>query len=510
MADSSNNTAVQQNRTVHVIRDTVRPVITLYGQANMTVYAGVAYVEPGYSAMDNVDGNITDGVVTTGMVNSTVLGTYTISYDVADSSNNTAVQQNRTVHVVPDTVRPVITLHGSASMTIPLGSPYVEPGYAATDNVDGNVTGSVRVTGAVNHTKLGTYTISYDVADGAGNPAITQNRTVHVADRTPPVITLYGQANITMPLGSTYIEPGYSATDNVDGNVTGRVAVSGAVNGNKLGAYTISYDVADDAGNAAMQQNRTVHVVPDTVRPVIVLHGNASMTIPFGSTYAEPGYSATDNVDGNITGKVAVSGAVNGNKLGAYTISYDVSDSSNNTAIQQNRTVHVADKTPPVITLYGQANMTIALGSKYVEPGYSATDNVDGNVTGSVRVTGAVNHTKVGTYAISYDVADGAGNAAMQQSRTVNVVSDTVRPVITLSGPAKITMYVGNYYVEPGYAATDNIDGDITAKVKVTGTVNILQPGTYTLTYSVTDSSGNAAVSKTRTVVMEQAWYGIP
>ena len=66
----------------------------------------------------------------------------------------------------------------------------------------------------------------------------------------------------------------------------------------------------------------------------------------------------------------------------------------------------------PVITLSGQANMTISIGSTYTEPGYTATDDVDGNITDNVTVSGTVDTSTTGTYTIHYDVSDSSGNAA--------------------------------------------------------------------------------------------------
>ena len=401
--------------------DTIPPVITLSGHTNMTVPFRSTYMEPGYSATDNVDGNITGSVMVSGSVNTGMLGTYTISYDVTDSSNNTAIQQNRIVHVVPDTVLPVITLHGNATITVPFGAAYAEPGYAAIDNVDGNITNKVQVTGSVNSTRLGTYTMSYDVTDSSGNAAVQQSRTVHVKDLSPPVITLSGQSSMTVPFGSKYVEPGYAAIDNIDGNITDKVQVTGSVNSTSLGTYTISYDVTDSSGNAAVQQSRAIQVVPDAVRPVITLHGNATVTVPFGAAYVEPGYAATDNIDGNITGKVQVTGSVNSTRLGTYTMSYDVTDSSGNAAVQQSRTVHVKDLSPPVITLSGPTEITMHTSERYVEHGYAATDNVDGDVTAKVQVRWSQTATP-GVFTVSYDVADSAGNQAVQQTRTVTIL----------------------------------------------------------------------------------------
>ena len=85
------------------------------------------------------------------------------------------------------------------------------------------------VTGTVDTATLGTYTIQYDVSDSSGNAATTQTRTVHVTDTTPPAITLSGSANMTISVGSAYTEPGYTATDDYDGNITGNVVVTGTV-----------------------------------------------------------------------------------------------------------------------------------------------------------------------------------------------------------------------------------------------------------------------------------------
>lgn len=76
---------------------------------------------------------------------------------------------------------------------------------------------------------------------------------------------------------------------------------------------------------------------------------------------------------------------------------------------------------------------------------------------------------------------------------------DTERPVITLSGNNPFDMDQFTSYVEPGFTATDNKDGDITANVVVIGTVDTATVGSYTLTYSVSDAAGNQATA-TRTV----------
>jgi len=85
---------------------------------------------------------------------------------------------------------------------------------------------------------------------------------------------------------------------------------------------------------------------------------------------------------------------------------------------------------------------------------------------------------------------------------TVQVTADTVPPEIVLLGSATVTIVVGAAYTDAGASATDNIDGDISDRIVVDNPVDTSQLGTYTITYSVADLAGNAAVA-TRTVIVQ-------
>ncbi|MDP4546495.1 DUF5011 domain-containing protein [Marinobacter sp. MDS2] len=167
-----------------------------------------------------------------------------------------------------DTVKPTISLVGG-NVTLVQGTPYVEPGYTATDNADGDLTMSVQVTGTIDENQLGAQTLAYTVADDAGNSAST-TRTVTVVeyvpdDTTAPVITLVG-GNITLTVGDTWSEPGYAATDNVDGVLTGQVVATGTVDTTRSGSYPITYSVSDNTGNVGTA-TRIVTVLPATNYP---------------------------------------------------------------------------------------------------------------------------------------------------------------------------------------------------------------------------------------------------
>jgi VCBS repeat-containing protein len=79
------------------------------------------------------------------------------------------------------------------------------------------------------------------------------------------------------------------------------------------------------------------------------------------------------------------------------------------------------DVTPPVITLVGAATVSIKASTDYIDAGATAKDDVSGDLTSSIVVKNSVNTAIIGTYQVSYDVKDRAGNAATTVVRTVKV-----------------------------------------------------------------------------------------
>ena len=122
----------------------------------------------------------------------------------------------------------------------------------------------------------------------------------YVTDNTMPVITLIGLPDIKIPVGGDYTDAGATAVDDVDGKITSSIQVTGGVNVNKPGVYTISFNVKDTSGNAAATVNRTI-TVADVVSPVITLIGSKNITIPVGGNYTDAGATANDDVDGDVT-----------------------------------------------------------------------------------------------------------------------------------------------------------------------------------------------------------------
>ena len=489
VTDANSNAATQVSRTVNVV-DTTAPVITLLGEATVTIEVGSTYSDAGATASDNYDGDVSSSIVTVNGVDEDTVGTYTVTYNVTDANSNAATQVSRTVNVV-DTTAPVITLLGEATVTIEVGSTYSDAGATASDNYDGDVSSSIVTVNGVDEDTVGTYTVTYNVTDANSNAATQVSRTVNVVDTTAPVITLLGEATVTIEVGSTYSDAGATASDNYDGDVSSSIVTVNGVDEDTVGTYTVTYNVTDANSNAATQVSRTVNVV-DTTAPVITLLGEATVTIEVGSTYSDAGATASDNYDGDVSSSIVTVNGVDEDTVGTYTVTYNVTDANSNAATQVSRTVNVVDTTAPVITLLGEATVTIEVGSTYSDAGATASDNYDGDVSSSIVTVNGVDEDTVGTYTVTYNVTDANSNAATQVSRTVNVV-DTTAPVITLLGEATVTIEVGSTYSDAGATASDNYDGNITSSIVISGTVDTCLVGEVYITYNVTDSNGNEA-----------------
>ena len=184
---------------------------------------------------------------------------------------------------------------------------------------------------------------------------------------------------------------------------------------------------------------------------------------------------------------------------GVYRTRYNVSDDSDNEAAEVTQTVTVQDTQAPAIALIGEASATVECGDAYVDAGATAEDGCEGDMTPDISVTSLVDANTPGVYTVRYNVSDSPGNAAAEVSRTVTVL-DTQAPIIWRVGASFVSVDCGGDYMDAGATAMDSCEGDLSGRVVVTNPVDTNIPGTYTVRYNVSDSSGNAAAERTRTV----------
>ncbi|MDO8593513.1 MAG: DUF5011 domain-containing protein, partial [bacterium] len=187
-----------------------------------------------------------------------------------------------------------------------------------------------------------------------------------------------------------------------------------------------------------------------------------------------------------------------------------------------------SDTTPPVITLLGDNPVRLSVGGTFVEPGVTIVDDVDGTLSTYVTYVNGIEQPDAAsvidtssetTYIITYSATDQRGNGVTatrsvivgsdttsSTTTTTTTSADTIAPVVTLVGEAALQITVGDTFTDLGATASDDVDGDLTANIAVTGSVDTAIAGSYSLTYSATDKAGNiGSASRMVTVVAAPA-----
>lgn len=231
----------------------------------------------------------------------------------------------------------------------------------------------------------------------------------------------------------------------------------------------------------------------------IKLNGDSKIIINLDGDYKELGAKATyrgKKIDCKIENNVDT------HKIGEYTVKYIANNHI------KTRTVSVKDIEEPKIVLEGDKDYVLEYNNDYIEPGYKATDNLDGDVTKKVRTVNNINKKKLGDYIVTYDVSDSSNNKK-HVTRKVSVV-DRVKPEFKYKNNRNRYSIVGEEIDLNDYSIIDNYDGDITGKEKVVGKVNFNEEGIYKLNYKVSDSNGNITITDRTINVQEANRSGIP
>lgn len=194
----------------------VNGVVTITATADDGTGSGIDRVEFWHKNLFNnfcTDNDVNDGIScdwdTVGLSD----GPHTIYVMAYDKAGNFAASTYIDLNV--DTIAPVITLLGDNPVTLTVGETYVDAGATALDAIEGDLTPAISVFNPVDTSVAGTYAITYDVTDSAGNAATTVTRTVQV--NNPPALsgttgTTVGGGAATFVAGATAPTPTPSAT----------------------------------------------------------------------------------------------------------------------------------------------------------------------------------------------------------------------------------------------------------------------------------------------------------
>lgn len=226
---------------------------------------------------------------------------------------------------------PKIKLSGSNYLEIPYQNSFIDPGYHAT-KLGKDITKKIQINSNLINHKVGKYQIIYQTKYLF--LTIKKVRNIHIIDNTKPIINIDNPVKICPHEDLSHIK--YEAIDEYDGLLNNKVKL-------------LEHDNILDLSVEDNSHNKTNVSIPllriDDELPEINLKNGEVIYLNEGTPYQEPGYTANDNCDGDLTKQVSISGTVEKNP-GTYYLTYTVKDSSNNET-KITRTIIVSKKTLP-------------------------------------------------------------------------------------------------------------------------------------------------------------------
>lgn len=159
------------------------------------------------------------------------------------------------------------------------------------------------------------------------------------------------------------------------------------------------------------------------------------------------------------------------------------------------------DKDYIIFDLKGDKNISIDYDQGFIDP--YVDFRINKKYSNEILVNTNLNNKKIGRYIISYET----GNLKYNKQRLYRIIDvvDREKPVITLNGNEEQVLEYNSNYVEEGFVAIDNYDGDITKNVTVNNQINSNKPGIYYITYKVKDSSSNTTTIKRKVIIKEKS-----
>lgn len=370
------------------VEDTVAPVVTIVGGNTLLAECAAPLTLPLASGADACDGFLAADASDLGGLDEAnpAVGVYEVVYESTDAAAN--VGSAILTVTVEDNAGPAIDIDGGDTLLAECNEAITMPTASAFDACEetaylADVTDLDGLDPA--NPVVGVYEVVYESqADLLGNVGQAV-LTVTVADSIAPVVTIEGPAAITEECGQSITLPDASAEDACDGTLAAEATDLDGLNLTTpaVGVYNVVYSATDAAMNVGTS-TLTV-TVEDATGPVITLLGDNPRTVECGATYTAPGYSAADVCEGNLTADVVIAGdTVDTGVVGAYNVTYNVSDSAANAADEVVLVVNVVDTTDPVLEISPSLGLPIVDVMGYdvhQVPCNTVWDDLEGPVT---------------------------------------------------------------------------------------------------------------------------------
>ncbi len=432
---------VFKDYNVNFPMDQIKPTISLNGLSPLYTYVHAPFVDPGVSAMDNIEGNISAKYKVIGTVDTSMVGYNTLRYYVTDLYGNTSDTLTRTVFVVINQTGPTITLLGSLNYYFEVYHKYTDLGFMARTNQNVNIDSLVVVTCTIDTAKFGNYLATYQVSDAFGTAIAYRNITV--GDTTKPELLLpkdnIYKHNLNTPIDLFKI---IRAKDNYWPESAITIYKQGMVDVNTLGSYSVCYDAVDGSNNVAPTTCIQV-IVGDFIPPTITLKGYKVIGMEgcSGTPYIDSGVTVSDNYWPVSSINVVKKGTVNINKPGIYYLWYVASDPSGNKDSLM-REVRILDLTKPRVKLLNMSGSNWPANKLFVADSVILEDNCN---TDSEMRPNYVPPTipfplpyPVGLISLRYKVKDLSGNESDETVRMINIVPTGINEMMNMENVISI------------------------------------------------------------------------
>ena len=358
--------------------------------------------------------------------------------------------------------------------------------------------------------------------------------------RNPPTIRLVGFTEMTLEYGQAYKESGYLAVDCKNANLTAAVKITNTVDIWTAGIYTVTYEVTDSAGLTA-RASRTVTVLPQPVAPIpveapkITINGSNPIILHLtsGTPYKEQSAKALDYDGTDISNLVQISGNVNRDVAGTYTLTYSITSPVSGLTASATRNVRIVAPTElrDPRTKYGLNGLSkqggVVTHTGLVANAFGFLDlkvtALDSGMTISVQLVESATKkavltdtfTAAGTKQYKIDQnkyelvvtlvqANVLGKYAiellMPEAEATYIYDDDEVPLFGMPqiapvGSNPIILHIGGTsYFEQGARAVDYLGNDISDQIITIGAPDTTVAGTYVITYSVMSPLGIPAV----------------
>jgi hypothetical protein len=377
--------------------------------------------------------NLSNLLVDYSKVNINKHGTYNIDYYFLDSDNNKHVLETINIKMI-DSIAPQASVK---EILLNLNQQVDLKNYISVSD-DSGLPVNVEYITNVDVTKVGFYFVNYIVSDAGGNYTTVKTKVivsnyVEIDHEAPTFSHIREEITISQGHDETKaLEIYKSGVQAYDGEVeiTDQIeVVTNNVDRFNVGFYIITYYVSDAAGNVSVANTKVIVVDDDVDYPVIIGPHQVDITINTTPNFRNF-VTAMDEICGDLTDEITFQNNVDLNNFGEYYITYQVEDYSGNQAEKSIRVV-VKDNVKPTITVPN--TLQVNIGSDLdLKTHIKVTDNYDQEID-YIYDASKLNLTTVGTYVITVQAIDQAGNIENEMF-FVNVYDDS-RPDVLYEDP---------------------------------------------------------------------------